>query len=89
MTSHTTERFREALAQLPEPARRQATEAYRLFRQNPQHPSLRFKQVHPTGPIWSARVGSGYRAVGVRDRDEIVRFRIGSHADYDHLIAHL
>ena len=89
MTSHTTEQFRAALAQLPEPVRRQATEAYRLFRQNPQHPSLRFKQVHPTKPIWSARVGGGYRAVGVRDRDEMVWFWIGSHAAYDRLVAHL
>jgi hypothetical protein len=44
--------------------------AYRLFRQNRNHPSLRFKPVHPTRPIYSVRISSGYRAVGVLEGDE-------------------
>jgi hypothetical protein len=31
-------------------------EAYRRFKDNPNHPSLRFKQVHATQPIYAARV---------------------------------
>ncbi len=89
MTSHTTARFRAAFQQLPAPVQHQARAAYRLFRQNPQHPSLRFRQVHPTEPIYSARVGLHYRAVGVRDADTIVWFWIGSHAEYDALLAQL
>ena len=89
MTSKTTDRFRKAYAQLPEHVQRRAREAYRLFRDNPSHPSLRFKQVHATLPIYSARVGLGYRALAVRDDDTVVWFWIGTHADYDRLIRSL
>jgi hypothetical protein len=67
----------------------QARLASRLFRDNPEHPSLRFKPVHPTRPIYSARVGLGYRALAVRDGDAVIWFWIGSHADYDHLLKRL
>lgn len=89
MNSRTTRRFRELLAALPAQARQQAREAYRLFRENPAHPGLRFKQVHADPPIYSARVGISYRAVGVLDGDTVVWFWIGSHADYDKLLAQL
>jgi len=89
LTSKTTDRFRKAYAQLPEHVQRRAREAYRLFRDNPSHPSLRFKQVHATLPIYSARVGLGYRALAVRDDDTVVWFWIGTHADYDRLIRSL
>jgi hypothetical protein len=89
LTSRTTERFRAAYAALPEPIRRRAREAYRLFRENPTHPSLRFKPVHPTRPIYSARVGLGYRALAVRDGDVVIWFWIGTHADYDQLLRSL
>jgi len=86
VTSHTTRRFREALAGLPAHVQRQARAAYKLFAQDPAHPSLRFKQVHATRPIYSARVGLGYRALGVRDGEDVIWFWIGSHAEYDRLI---
>lgn len=89
MKSHTTERFRKMLQQLPEQTKRQAREAYKLFQQNPYHPSLRFKQIHPTKPIYSVRISRDFRAVGARDEDEIVWFWIGSHTDYDKLIARI
>lgn len=65
---------------------RQARAAYKLFAQDPAHPSLRFKQVHTTRPIYSARVGLGYRALGVREGEDVIWFWIGSHAEYDRLI---
>lgn len=89
MNSRTTRRFRELLAALPAHVRQQAREAYRLFQQNPAHPGLRFKQVHADPPIYSARVGIGYRAVGVFDGNTVVWYWIGSHADYDKLLAQL
>lgn len=89
MKSYTTERFWKAFERLPEEIRRQARETYRLFTQNPHHPSLRFKQVHPTKFIYSVRISASYRAIGVRDADEIVWFWIGSHADYDKLLSSL
>jgi hypothetical protein len=84
--SHTTERFRIAFANLPEDIQRQAREAYRLFQANPSHPGLRFRQVHPTRPMYSARINRDYRAVGVRNNDTIIWFWIGSHDDYDRLL---
>ena len=89
MNSRTTRRFRELLADLPAHIRLQAREAYRLFQQNPAHPGLRFKQVHAAPAIYSARVGISYRAVGVLDGDTVVWYWIGSHADYDKLLAQL
>jgi hypothetical protein len=86
MNSRTTRRFREMLAQLPSPVQRQAHDAYQLFRTNPQHPGLHFKRIRPDPPIYSARVGIGYRAVGLLDGDTIVWYWIGSHADYDLLL---
>ncbi len=74
---------------LPEQVRQQARQAYALFEQDPHHPSLRFRQVHPNRPIFSARVGLHYRAVGIREDNDIFWFWIGSHAEYDHLLSHL
>lgn len=85
MNSHTTNKFRKLFADLPADAQKQARQAYRLFIENPNHPSLHFKAIHPTRPIYSARVGLDYRAV-VRDGNDIVWYWIGSHADYDKLI---
>lgn len=89
MNSRTTRRFRSLFANLPGHVRRQAREAYQLFQQNPAHPGLHFKLVHDHPPVYSARVGLGYRAVGVLDGDTVVWFWIGSHADYDQLLAQM
>jgi hypothetical protein len=89
MNSQTTRSFRELFAALPARVQRQAREAYRLFRENPSHPGLHFKQIHPEPPTYSARVGISYRAVGARDGDTIVWYWIGSHADYDLLLKQL
>lgn len=51
--SRTTRAFREAFASLPNDVRRQAQRAYRLFRRDPPHPSLRFKKVDKEGLSWS------------------------------------
>ena len=68
---------------------RQARIAYRLFRLDSQHPGLHFKKVHSTRPIFSARVGLGYRALAVIEGDVAIWFWIGSHSSYDRLIADL
>lgn len=86
MSSVTTARFRRAFAALPPEAQRRARRAYAVFRRDPGHPSLRLKQVHPNRPIYSARVGLGYRALGVREGDTMVWFWIGTHGDYNRLL---
>jgi hypothetical protein len=87
--SRTTKRFPDAFEALPAEVQEQAREAYRLFLQDPQHPSLRFKRVHPSRPVYSARINLDYRALGIRDNDEIIWFWIGSHADYDRMISNV
>ncbi|MEQ8996510.1 MAG: hypothetical protein RID53_08400 [Coleofasciculus sp. B1-GNL1-01] len=89
MKSRTTAQFRKAFADLPKQVQEQARTAYRQFKQDPWHSSLRFKQVHPKLPIYSARVSKSYRAVGVYNENDIVWFWIGSHADYDKIISQL
>ena len=89
MNSFLTPQFLTLYRILPEHVRHQARQAYTLFQQDPHHPSLRFRQVHPFRQIFSARVGSGYRVVGIRDGDAIFWFWIGSHGDYDHLLSQL
>lgn len=66
-----------------------ARQAYRLFAENPQHPSLQFKPIQGVPGVFSVRITDAYRALGVRDADDIIWFWIGSHADYDSLLAHL
>jgi len=85
MKSFRSEQFRKLYARLPASVQEQARTAYQLFRKNPYHPSLHFKQIRQDAPIYSARVGKGYRAVGKRENDTIVWYWIGSHADYDKL----
>ena len=86
MISRTTARFREAYRRLPQHVQRRAREAYRRFKDNPYHRSLRFKHVHAARPIYAARVGLGYRALGILEGEVIVWFWIGTHAEYDQLL---
>ena len=86
MHSRTTREFWRLFSQLPFDVQRDAKRAYRLFRTNPAHPSLRFKKVEGEDAIYSARIGLDYRALAVMKRDRIVWYWIGSHADYDRLV---
>jgi len=86
VTSRATPRFWAAYHELPLDIRNAAQKAYRLFRDNPQHPSLQFKRVHDREPIYSVRVTGAYRAVGLLEHEEVTWFWIGSHADYDRLL---
>ncbi len=74
---------------LPATVQRQARSAYRRFKENPQHPSLRFKRLRTPSALYSARVNDTYRVLGLLDGDEITWFWIGSHADYDQYLASL
>jgi len=73
-------------AALPQPVQQQARAAYRQFQSDPSHPSLRFKKVHSTLPIYSARVSKNYRAVVQVEGNAVVWFWIGSHSEYDQLL---
>ncbi len=89
MNSHLTKDFRLCYARLPERIQRLARENYLLWKQSPYHPSLAFKRVGHRYPAYSIRVGLGWRALGFLDKDTVVWFWIGSHADYERLIRKL
>jgi plasmid maintenance system killer protein len=89
MNSRRTRRFRDALAALPLNIRKQAATASPRFRADPNHPSLHFKNVHPTLPIYSARINDDYRVVGQMRSDAIVWFWIGKHEEYERLLKKL
>ena len=89
MRSVTTAKFQKALARLTAEEREQAREAYRLFQQNPYHPSLQFKAAFSDQPVYSVRVNSGCRALAMRDGDTLTWFWIGSHDEYMRLVKSL
>lgn len=90
MKSELTEEFIECFAQLPERVQKAARKNYKLWQQNPLHPSLEFKKLNTKQPIYSVRAGIGWRAVGVmKNPDTIVWFWIGSHGNYDRLLRNL
>ena len=89
MNSYLTEDFSACFRYLPENIKDKARKNHRLWIQNPNHPSLQFKQVHSTKPIYSLRIGIGWRALGLKEDDTIYWFWIGSHADYERLLKQL
>ena len=70
---------------LPIHVQKQARTNYQHFKRDPYHPSLHFKCIDEQDPIYSVRVGRGYRAVGWHEDDWISWYWIGTHSDYDHL----
>lgn len=86
MRSRVTKEFMGHHATLPADVRAQARRAYRLWLANSKHRGVDFKKVHTTEPIWSARVGIGWRAIGSVEGDLVTWFWIGPHAEYDSLL---
>lgn len=66
MKSHASERFWKCFGQLPFDIQEKAKHSYRVWADNPNHPSLHFKKVHEVNPIYSVRIGLYYRALGER-----------------------
>ena len=89
MTSSVTQEFRQRLARLPAAIQEPAARAYALWRSDPYHNSLQFKRVSQRQPIYSVRVGLGYRALGLREDEHLYWFWIGPHAAYDELLRRL
>jgi len=90
MKSELTNDFVQRFAQLPDRVKQTARKNYKLWKDNPTHPSLEFKKLNTQEPLYSIRVGIGWRAVGVlKTSDTIVWFWIGSHSEYDKLLKNL
>ena len=89
MNSQTTLRFRKAFKRLPPHVQELARSAFKIWLEDPGRPSLRFKRVHQTPAVYSVRIGLDWRALGVREGSEMTWFWIGSHSDYEKLVAQL
>lgn len=89
MRSHVTAEFRRLFRSLPDEVQQRARQSYLLWKENPGHPGVLFKRVHPHLPVYSVRIGIGWRAVGAREGETMIWFWIGSHADYDALLRRL
>lgn len=83
MKSQTLPSFWDHYRSLTEKNRRSARKAYRLWKDNPFYPSLRFKCINSEEDIWSVRINRNYRAIGILDDDTIIWFWIGNHDDYE------
>jgi mRNA-degrading endonuclease RelE of RelBE toxin-antitoxin system len=87
LKSLTRPSFWRAYHALAPNVREAARKAYRIFTQNPDHPSLRFKKLGGYENVWSVRISEQYRAVGQRGGETIVWVWIGSHNDFENLFA--
>ena len=83
MKSATLPSFWDAYRSLSEKDRRSARKAYRLWSQNPFHPSLRFKCINREENIWSVRVTRSCRALGILEGETATWFWIGGHDAYE------
>jgi hypothetical protein len=80
---HASPDFWACYRALPASVQELADKAFALLKWNPPHPSLHFKRV---AQFWSVRVGLRHRAIGVEASDGVLRFWIGTRADYGHRI---
>jgi hypothetical protein len=82
--SHGVGEFWALYESLPPEVQRAARKQFALWRANPRHRSLHFKQIRPS--LWSARITDDYRALATRDDEVWLWFWIGTHDMYDRLI---
>lgn len=89
MLSNATKKFWKAFDKLDETVQKQARASYELFKQEPRHPSLHFKQVHNTLSVYSVRVNLNHRALGIVEDNTVIWFWIGPHDEYEKIISRL
>ena len=70
---------------LPEEVRALADKNFELLKANPRHGSLQLKKVG--ADLYSARVGRAHRALAFDLGEHLAWFWIGSHGEYERLIA--
>jgi hypothetical protein len=80
----TSSSFWESYGKLPLEIKKLADKNFQLLKTDSNHSSLQFKKV---GKVWSARVGLNYRAVATPIDGGFLWVWIGTHAEYDKLLA--
>ena len=84
MTHLASPKFWACYQSLPANVQELADKNFDLLKSNPLHPSLRFKKI---ANYRSVRVGIYYRALAVEIPEGLLWFWIGSHSDYDKILA--
>lgn len=84
MSHHASPAFWDCYHALPEPIRELADKNFALLKADSSYPSLHFKKV---GRFRSVRVGRDFPALAIEIDDGLLWFWIGSHVEYDRLIA--
>lgn len=77
MKSAALPSFWTAYAALSQDVKRSAKKAYRLWAENPFHPSLHFKCINCEENLWAVRITRGYRAVGILEGDTVLGSGLG------------
>ena len=84
---HTaSKRYWQSFDALPVEVQALANKSFAQLKADPAHPSLAFKSVG-NGRFQSVRAGLYYRALGVRVVGGVHWFWIGTHSEYDRLVA--
>ncbi len=76
--------FWECYRELPQSIQELADDHFVLLKENHLHPSLHFKKA---GKYRSVRIGMHYRALAIEVPEGLLWFWIGSHSDYDKILA--
>jgi mRNA-degrading endonuclease RelE of RelBE toxin-antitoxin system len=85
---HTADpEFWRLYRKLPLSVQQRADRAFALLQSSPKHSSLKLKKIKGHAGIWSARVGLDYRVLATEEEGGLHWFWIGSHADFDKLLA--
>lgn len=83
MKSRTVPNFWKLFHGLPPFIQQKAYKVYRQWRANPSTRGLRFKRISDEEPIYSVRIGLGYRALDLLEGDTIYWYFIGNHDQYE------
>ncbi|MEQ8189644.1 MAG: hypothetical protein ABRQ39_16870 [Candidatus Eremiobacterota bacterium] len=75
--------FWECYEKLPVEVKKLADKNFEILKKNLHHPSIHLKKVNN---YWSVRVGTGYHALAVEVKKDLLWFWIGHHSEYDKLI---
>lgn len=85
MKSRCTQRFWRQFHALPESVQQLALKSYRLWKQTPSHPSLRFRKLEGSD-LMTVRIGNHHRAIGYLEERGMIWVWIGTHAEYDRIV---
>lgn len=81
MIGRTQRHFWKCFNALPPAVQKLARGKYSLWKRDPHHVSLQFEERR--NGVCVVRIGGHYRAVGLRQRDIIAWFWIGTHEEYN------